>query len=88
MALLVELEVDGETLYHEALMPSGIAGDGASTAYKKFPVSAGKHRIVARLRDKRDTDGFDYVKATEVNLAPQQNFVIDFRPELGGFLFL
>jgi hypothetical protein len=86
--LLVELELDGETIYHEQLPPSGLASDGASTAYKKFPVSAGKHRIVARLREGRGNDGFDYEKAGEISLAPQQNFVIDFRPELGGFLFL
>lgn len=87
IALQVELELDGETIYRDELPPSGLAGDGASTAYKKFPVSAGKHRIVARLRDSRDTDGFDYEKAAEISLSPQQNFVIDFRPELGGFLF-
>jgi hypothetical protein len=86
--LLVELELDGEIIYREQLPPSGLAGDGASTAYKKFPVSAGKHRIVARLRERRGTDGFDHEKTEEISLAPQQNFVIDFRPGLGGFLFL
>ncbi len=88
IALLVELELDGETIYRKQLPPSGLAGDGASTAYKKFPVSPGKHRIVARLRDGRETNGFDYEKAGEISLAPQQILVIDFRPELGGFLFL
>jgi hypothetical protein len=88
VALLVELELDGEVIYREQLPPSGLASDGASTAYRKFPVSAGKHRIVARLRDKRDSEGFDYEKADEISLAPKQNLVVDFRPELGGFLFL
>lgn len=86
--LLVELEMNGEILYRDALPPSGLASDGASTAYRKFPVSAGSHTLVARLRDSRRKDGFDYEKAAEITLAPQQNFVIDFRPELGGFLFL
>ena len=86
--LLVELELDGEIIYRELLPPSGLAGDGASTAYKKFPVSAGKHRLVARLRDKRETEGFDHERAEEINLVARQNLVIDFRPGLGGFLFL
>lgn len=86
--LLVELELDGEILYRDELPPSGLAGDGASTAYRKFPVAAGSHQLVARLRDSRREEGFDYVKSAEVTLAPQQNFVIDFRPEFGGFLFL
>jgi hypothetical protein len=80
--LLVELELDGEILYRDELPPSGLAGDGASTAYRKFPLAAGSHQLGRR------EEGFDYVKSAEVTLAPQQNFVIDFRPEFGGFLFL
>ncbi len=86
--LVVELELDGELLYRDDLPPSGLAGDGASTAYRKFPVTAGAHTLVARLRDTRREDGFDYEQAASITLTPQQNFVIDFRPELGGFLFL
>jgi hypothetical protein len=88
LPLLIELELDGQLLYQDELPPSGLAGDGASTAYKKFPVDSGQHHLVARLRESGRTDGFDYEKEAEVTLAPQQNFVIDFRPELGGFLFL
>lgn len=86
--LLVEVEVDGRLLYREELLPSGLAGDGASTAYRKFPVTAGRHHLTTRLRDSRRTDGFDHEKSASITLEPQQNFVIDFRPELGGFLFL
>jgi hypothetical protein len=88
LSLLVELELDGKILYRDELPPSGLASDGASTAYRKFPVAAGSHTLVARLRDSRREDGFDYEQVAEITLAPQQNFVIDFRPELGGFLFL
>ncbi|MDH3899964.1 MAG: hypothetical protein OEU51_02815 [Gammaproteobacteria bacterium] len=88
LPLLVEVELDGELIYREELEASGLASDGASTAYKKFPVDAGQHHLVARLRDSRRTDGFDHGKSADITLMPQQNFVIDFRPELGGFLFL
>ena len=87
VALLVELELDGEILYRDALPPSGLSGDGASTAYEKFPVHAGAHHLVARLRNSRREEGFDYEKAVTMDLTPQQNFVVDFRPELGGFQF-
>ena len=86
--LLVEVELDGQLIYRDELPASGLASDGASTAYKKFPVSTGQHRLTARLRDSRRTDGCDHEKSADITLAPQQNFVIDFRPELGGFLFL
>jgi len=88
LSLLVELELDGELLYQDKLPPSGLAGDGASTAYRKFPVTAGVHNLVARLRDSRRKDGFDYEQVAKITLTPQQIFVIDFRPELGGFQFL
>ena len=88
MPVLIELELDGELLYREELPPSGLAGDGVSTAYKKFAVEPGQHRLVARLRDSRRTEGFDHEKASEIKLSPQQNFVIDFHPSRGGFLFL
>jgi len=86
--LLVEVLLDGELIYSESLPPSGLSGDGASTAYEKFPVATGVHHLVARLRDSRRQSGFDYEQSADVTLRPQQNFVIDFRPEMGGFLFL
>ena len=86
--LLVEVELDGRLLYRDELPPSGLSGDGSAMAYRKFPVAAGDHQLVTRLRDSRRTSGFDYEKSATISLMPQQNFVIDFRPELGGFLFL
>ncbi len=86
--LLIEVMLDGELVYRDLLPPSGLASDGASTAYKKFPVSTGQHRLTVRLRDSRRASGFDYEKTADIMLTPQQNFVIDFRPELGGFLFM
>lgn len=86
--LQVELWLDGDLIYQASLAPSGVAGDGASTAYRKFPVPAGNHHLVARLRDSRRETGFDYDQSADVSLVPLQNFVIDFRPEMGGFLFM
>ena len=88
LPLLIELTLDGELLYRDQLPPSGLASDGASTAYKKFPVEAGTYRLTARLRTSRRSGGFDFEKTAEVTLAPAQNFVIDFRPEMGGLLFM
>jgi hypothetical protein len=88
LPLRVELLLDGALLYRSDLPPSGLAGDGASMAYRKFPVVPGRHRLVARLRDSDRTTGYDYEKEAEITLHPQQNFVIDFRPSLGGFQFL
>lgn len=86
-SLYVELDVDGQSVYRAVLPPSGISHDGPSRVYKRFVVTAGSHSIVARLRDTPRTEGFDFVKSGEIVLAANQNFVIDFRAEAGGFVF-
>ncbi len=87
LPLLVELELDGELIYRVEQQPTGIWKDGASTVYEKFLVAPGEHLVVARLRDRRDTTGFDYEQSAEIDLHPMQNFVIGFRKEFGGFMF-
>ena len=87
LPVVVELVLDGELLHREVLPPSGIAGDGPSTVYRRFQLSAGEHHLVARLRDTNRDSGFDYEAERTVRLAPRQNWVVDFRAETGGFLF-
>ncbi len=86
--LLVELELDGERIYRDELPPSGLSGDGASTVYQDFPVPAGRYTLVARLRDSRREQGFDWTLERTVDVSPRQNLVIDFRAETGGFKIL
>ena len=84
----VELEIDGKSVYHAALPPSGLAHDGPSSVYERFEVPPGRHHIRVRLRDTPRELGFDHEGSVEVRLASRQSFVIDFRAELGGFQFL
>ena len=84
----VDLEIDGESVYHASLPPTGLADDGPSSVYERFVVPAGSHRIRVRLRDTRRARGFDHEGTVDVRLEPRQSFVIDFREELGGFRFL
>ncbi|WP_193368810.1 hypothetical protein [Pelagibius marinus] len=85
--IYVEIEIDGATVLAEELPARGIAGSGPSRIYQRFPLPAGRHDIAVRLRDRPATQGFDYVGETQVTLVPAQSFVIDFRPESGGFVF-
>ncbi len=84
--LLVEIEMDGKLLYQASLAPTGLARDGAASVYERFTIDPGQHTLIARLRDSRRTEGFDYKREAGITLAPQQNFVIDFRAETGGFI--
>jgi hypothetical protein len=88
VSLLVELELDGAMLYRASLAPSGLAGDGASSVYQRFVVAPGRHRLAARLRDSRREEGFDYELEEDIELAPRQHMVVDFRAGTGGFKFL
>ena len=84
VALRLELEVDGAPALARELPPSGLAGDGASTVYARVPLAAGRHRLVARLRDSRREQGFDHVRRFELDLAPGESRLLGFRAE-GGF---
>lgn len=83
----VELDIDGETVLARELPPSGFSGTGPSRIYERIVVPAGAHDFTARLRDKPSTEGFDYEGQAQAVLAPGQSYVIEFKPEQGGFVF-
>lgn len=82
----VELEVDGEVVLRREVQPAGLKRDGNATAYHRLPLAAGKHRVVARLRDRPGT-GFNFQKEETLDLAPGQALLIDFVAAKGGFIF-
>ena len=84
--LLVEMELDGVTVLRREVKPAGFQRDGNAVVYQRLPVPAGRHRIVARLRDRAEGD-FNYVKEQTVDLGAGQVLLIDFNAAHGGFLF-
>ncbi len=86
--IFIEVLIDEMPVYRETIPPSGLARDGAATVYRRFPVAPGEHIITLSLRDSRRESGFDYERRETINLVPGQNFVIDFRKDAGGFVFL
>ncbi len=87
LPVLVEVDLDGQTIVRESIPPSGLFGDGPSQIYENFVIPSGSHRLSARLRDSNRAQGFDYQRELEVEIAPRQRFVIEFRSETGGFRF-
>jgi hypothetical protein len=84
--LLVELELDGATVLRREVKPAGFQRDGNAVLYQRLAVPAGRHRIVARLRDRAEGD-FNYVKEQAVELDSGRVLLIDFNATQGGFLF-
>jgi hypothetical protein len=85
--LLVEVELDGKLVLRREARPSGLRRDGNAAVYERMALPAGRHRIVARLRD-RPEGGFNYVKDQTVELAAGRTLIIDFNAAKGGFAFL
>ncbi len=85
--LIVELSLDGAVLAHESVQPAGVARDGPSTYYARFPVPAGEHRVAVRIDDSVRVPGFGHVREETVRLEPGRVFVVDFDPARGGILF-
>jgi hypothetical protein len=85
--IYVELDVDGRNIYRASLPPTGIAGDGPSRVYQRFVLPARKHDVAVRLRDTARSDGFDHERHGTIEVAPDQLFVIDYRPQSGEFIF-
>jgi hypothetical protein len=82
----VELEIDGTLALRREVPPSGVQRDGNATVYHRLPLPAGRHSIVARLRD-RPGEGFNYEREATLELAPGAALLIDFSRAQGGFLF-
>jgi len=87
LPVVVKLELDGQDLYEATLPPTGLSGDGPSHVFKRFVIPTGKHTLVARLRDTNRKTGYDYIATKAIDLAPAQNLAVDFRADIGGFVF-
>jgi ferredoxin/coenzyme F420-reducing hydrogenase delta subunit len=83
----VEFDLDGRPLHRAQYDPAGLWNDGPSSVYLRFELPAGHHTLTGRLRDDGSTSGFNYTTTADVDLAPGQNFVVDFRATDGGFIF-
>lgn len=87
LPLYVELDLGNEKLFSASLPPTGLSRDGAAHLHERFTVAPGRHVLHVGLRDSARTQGFDYESEAVIDLSPGQSFVVDFRPELGGFQF-
>ncbi len=88
LPLQVELLLDGAPLFEASLPPTGLSRDGRSQVHRRFVVAPGSYTLTARLRDSARAEGFDYERSQEITLVPQQDFVVDFRSDTGGFVFM
>ncbi len=70
--------MDGQLAHRQVAQPSGLSSDGAAVVYRRLEVPAGKHHIEVRMKDNARSEGFDYTRSEEVDLAPAEILVVDF----------
>jgi hypothetical protein len=87
LPVYVELSLDGKRIYAASLSPAGLSGDGPARVYARLPVPTGRHQLSARLRDTARATGFDYERTESFDLKPGHSLAIDFRADIGGFVF-
>ena len=85
--LLIEVELDGKLVLQREAQPSGMRRDGNAAVYERLALPAGRHRIVARLRDRPEGE-FNYVRDETLELPAGRVLLIDFNAGKGGFAFL
>ena len=82
----VSVEFDGKSLYDESFAPAGLSRDGASTGYRRLPISAGRHKLRVRFNDDVRVPEFNYEREAVVDVRPGQVVLIDFAVEKGGIV--
>lgn len=84
----VDLELDGQKVYHRTVAPAGLSGDGTSSFYARFPIATGRHILTTRIRDSGPDDGaWDYIHEAPVMINPARVSVVGFESKEGHILY-
>jgi hypothetical protein len=86
--LHIELTLDDELVLSEILPARGLHSDGRASMYRRLSVPAGKTRITVKLKDRLNSDSFQYSFSREVLLKAGKNLVIDFDEQSQSFELL
>ena len=87
LPLIMEVDIDGDTMLRVQAEPSGLWGDGAASVYERFEVSPEMRLITTRLRDSGRESGWDYVRSEEHMLHAGKYFTVTFKAETGGVIY-
>ncbi len=85
--VVVDITLDGESLYYQALPATGLHNDGPARGHATFRVPVGEYRIAVRIRDTGREEGFDHERQETIILTSGQTLVIDYVREEGGIIF-
>ncbi len=85
--LELELRLNNELVLSDVLPARGIHKDGRAAMYRRIVVPTGELTVNVRLKDRIDSEEFQYQAERTVQLSPAENLVIDFNGDIGDFEF-
>ncbi len=83
----LEITLDGNTILEHSYQPPGLSKDGSVDVYRSLTIPAGKHKIVARMNDNVQVEGYNYEDEVELDIPPGKLLLVQFRTELDKFVF-
>ncbi len=82
----IELRANGEVIFSETLLPSGLWSDGKANVYSRTKISAGDYQLFVGLNDSGIAGVFDYELAVSRDIEPGQNLVVRFDDTSNSFV--
>ncbi len=82
----IEMELDGEKLYSESLLPPGLFEDGGVDVYYRKKIPAGAHQLSLKMNDSVRIEGFNHKLEQEIHVSPAQILLIGFENRRGFLL--
>jgi len=84
--VLIEAEIDGESVYKAELAPPGLFGDGGVDVFYSTKIPAGEHRLSLRMNDSVRVEGFNHQFEEVVSIESSQILLIAFSSKQGFFV--
>lgn len=81
--VVIEAELDGESVYSASLQPPGLFGDGGVDMFYSARIPAGEHRLSLKMNDSVRVEGFNHEFDQLVSIVPGQILLIGFDNKQG-----
>jgi len=84
--VVIEAELDGESVYSVSLPPPGLFGDGGVDVFYSAKIPAGEHHLRLKMNDSVRIEGFNHQFEQSVTIEPKQILLVSFESKHGFVL--
>lgn len=85
--IIVEIILDDHVALKETFEAPGFSKDLGVEVFYRTKVPTGKHRIIARMNDDVNVEGFTHIDEEEIELTQGKIVVVEYRPDKNKFVF-